>query len=89
VQIALRQWVKRLMTVPSVGPVVALIYRAIVDVPAHFLKSFSTIQTLMTCFTFRIRPEHGLDSLPRILTLAECDSSRCFLRCMAIAKKTR
>jgi transposase len=32
---------RRLMTVPGVGPVVALIYRATVDVPARFRKSKS------------------------------------------------
>src|SRR3974377_1379814 len=32
---------RRLMTVPGVGPVVALTYRAPVDVPAHFRKSKS------------------------------------------------
>ena len=31
----------RLMTVPGVGPVVALTYRATVDVPARFRKSKS------------------------------------------------
>ena len=30
---------RRLMTVPGVGPVVALTYRATVDVPARFRKS--------------------------------------------------
>jgi transposase len=30
---------RRLMTVPGVGPVVALTYRATVDVPAHFKNS--------------------------------------------------
>jgi transposase len=30
---------RRLMTIPSVGPVVALTYRATVDVPAHFRNS--------------------------------------------------
>ena len=32
---------RRLMTVPGVGPVVALTYRATVDVPARFRKSKS------------------------------------------------
>ena len=32
---------QRLMTTPSVGPVVALTYRATVDVPARFRKSKS------------------------------------------------
>jgi transposase len=30
---------RRLMTIPGVGPVVALTYRATVDVPARFRKS--------------------------------------------------
>jgi transposase len=32
---------RRLMTTPGVGPVVALTYRATVDVPARFRKSIS------------------------------------------------
>jgi hypothetical protein len=35
---------RRLMTVPGVGPVVALTYRATVDVPARFRKSKSDPQ---------------------------------------------
>ena len=31
---------RRLMTVPGVGPVVALTYRATIDVPAHFRNSY-------------------------------------------------
>src|SRR6516164_3401853 len=36
-----RLWCRRLMTVPGIGPVVALTYRAAVDVPARFRKSES------------------------------------------------
>ncbi len=41
---------RRLMTVPGVGPVVALTYRATVDVPARFRKSKSVGAILgLTC----------------------------------------
>ena len=37
---------RRLMTIPGVGPVVALTYRATVDVPARFRKSKSSVPCL-------------------------------------------
>jgi transposase len=44
---------RRLMTVPGVGPVVALTYRATVDVPARFRKSKSVgaVTTTVQCET--------------------------------------
>jgi len=34
------------MTIPGVGPVVALTYRATVDVPARFRKSMDSLKVL-------------------------------------------
>src|SRR5271169_1350806 len=45
---------RRLMTVPGVGPVVALTYRATVDVPARFRKSKSVGAVFgLTCFKYQ------------------------------------
>src|SRR5436189_2709954 len=45
---------RRLMTVPGVGPVVALTYRATVDVPARFRKSKAVGAVLgLTCSKYQ------------------------------------
>jgi transposase len=46
---------QRLMTTPGVGPVVALTYRAPVDVPARFRKSKSVFASVNTNFQSRRR----------------------------------
>ena len=49
---------RRLMTTPGVGPVVALTYRASVDVPTRFRKSKSVGAVFgLTCRAVRIRNE--------------------------------
>jgi transposase len=47
---------RRLITIPGVGPVVALTYRATVDVPARFRKSKSVGAVFgLTCAKYRAR----------------------------------
>ena len=44
---------RRLMTIPGVGPVVALTYRATVDVPARFRKSKAVGASGLTCARYQ------------------------------------
>ena len=51
---------RRLMTTPGVGPVVALTYRATVDVPARFRKSKSVGAVFgLTCCQVSIRRDRS------------------------------
>src|SRR5476651_559332 len=54
---------RRLMTVPGVGPVVSLTYRATVDVPARFRKSKAVGAVFeLTCSKYRDDAGHALRS---------------------------
>jgi transposase len=57
---------RRLTTTPGVGPVVALTYRATVDVPARFRKSKAVGAVVgLTCSSFQSNPLEVVGGVPQ------------------------
>jgi transposase len=66
---------RRLMTAPGVGPVVALTYRATVDVPARFRKSQSVGAVFgLTC----VRDQSG--ERDRAVAISRCGDANTMIR---------